>query len=66
MKITIRPEQVSYVVGLKAKADTASAVYLAALNAAVAGLVPAGSRVDKLHDDGTVDVTVPDEGGKDG
>ena len=58
--VQIRPEQACYVGALKAKADNAAAVYMAALNSALAGLVPQNTHVEGFADDGTVTIIVPD------
>ena len=58
--VQIRPEQATYIRALKAKADNATAVYLAALNSALAGLMPDKTHVERFDDEGNVTIVVPD------
>lgn len=57
-ELYIRPEQARYVMALKAKADVAAEIYMAALHTAVAGLLDGGT-VETIADDGTVVVQMP-------
>lgn len=58
--VQIRPEQARYISAMKAKADAAQAVYMTALNASLAGLVPQSTHVEGFDDDGNVTIIVPD------
>ena len=58
--VQIRPEQATYIRALKAKADAAQIAYMAALNGALAGLVPQNTHVEGFDDDGNVTIVVPD------
>ena len=65
--VQIRPEQARYVIAKKNAADAAVAEYMTALNASIAGLIEdKNAKVQTIADDGTVTLTVPDEGGSDG
>lgn len=64
--LQVRPEQARELLALYAAKQAADRCWNAGVRVLLAGLVPDGSTIDTIDDDGTVTLTVPDKRENDG